>query len=136
MRYWLIPIVWAVGSGLLGYAWISSTGIGAVSYSIHDPHDPNRDIFARREARHRLLGIADGAVGLVAGLALARLRSRWAGAAVGGLAGAAIGLGGYWGILGPLPQVEGSAAFLAALGLPLGFATVRQTDETNQTTAA
>jgi len=136
-RRWLIPFVWAVGGGLLGYLAISSYGAGAADtfQFVGEPYDPQKDFFARREARHRLVGAAACAVGLAAGLVLVRLRSRWVGAAVGGVAGAAIGLGPYWDIGQPdtLPLAKGTAACLAALGLPVGFATVRQTAETGRT---
>src|SRR5262249_44615096 len=97
---WRVPACWAVAGGVGAYLAIASAGVGAADTftRVGDPPDPRGDIFARRAARHRLVGLAGVGVGLAAGLVLVGLRSRWAGAAVGGLAGVAIGFGPYWDI--------------------------------------
>src|SRR5262245_3533054 len=105
---WRMPVLWAIGGALFGYLAISSAGVGASTEFrvVGAPVDRETDIFVLRAARHRLVALACGGVGLAAGLLLAAIRSRWprtigggaAGAVVGGLAGAAIGFGPYWDI--------------------------------------
>lgn len=139
---WRLPALWAIGGGLAGYLAIASAGVGA-SPIFTKVGDPPSDIFALRAARHRLVGLACGGVGLAAGLVLAAIRSRWpgtlgggaAGAAVGGLAGAAIGFGPYWDIGQPpgvpLALAEGCFVNLGVLGLPAGFLSVRRPRRAN-----
>jgi len=129
---WRVPALWAIAGGVIGYLAIASAGVGAspTFADVSNPHDPQRDIFALRAARHRLVGFAGGCVGLAAGLVLVRLRSPWAGAVVGGLAGAAISFGPNWDI-GQPPGVPGALAAsclmpLSVLGLLFGFVSVRR----------
>jgi hypothetical protein len=140
-RCWLIPVAWAVGGGLLGYLAIGQVGVGASPFfqKVGEPYDPQKDFFALREARFQLLGAAGGVVGLAAGLALVRVRSRLAGAAIGGMAGAAIGFGSYWDFAANWTQPEirlsnasTAAVMLAIFGLLVGFASVRQAADTAQ----
>src|SRR5262245_43510810 len=128
---WRVPVFWAVAGGLVGYLAIASAGVGAAPYFGHvgDP-DPPPDIFVLRAARQRLVGLACGGVGLAAGLVLVCLRSRWVGAVVGGLAGAAISTGPNWDI-GQPPGVPRALAEsflmpLSVLGLVCGFVSVQR----------
>src|SRR5262245_61900079 len=83
---WRVPALWAIAGGVIGYLAIASAGVGAspTFADVNNRHDPQRDIFALRAARHRLVGFAGGCVGLAAGLVLVRLRSPWARAGGGG----------------------------------------------------
>jgi len=129
---WRIPALWAVVGGVVSYLAIASAGVGAspTFADVGNPHDPQPNFLSVRAARHRLVGLAGGGVGLAAGLVLLRLRSRWAGAVVGGLAGAAISFGPNWDI-GQPPGVPGALAAsclmpLSVLGLLFGFVSVRR----------
>ena len=123
---------------MVGYLAIAGAGVGASPNFAHvgDPN-PQPNIFVLRAARHRLVGLACGVVGLATGLVVAAIRSQWpgtlgggaAGAAVGGLAGAAISLGPNWDIGQPpgVPRAlaESCLAPLVVLGLLFGFVSVR-----------
>src|SRR5262249_21273807 len=97
---WRVLVLWAVVGGVGSYLPLSSVGVGAATtfQVAGGPYDAQQDFSALRETRHRLVGLVGGGVGVVAGLLFAALRSRAAGAVVGGLAGAAIGFGPYWDI--------------------------------------
>src|SRR5262245_59879474 len=129
---WRVPALWAIAGGVIGYLAIASAGVGAspTFADVSNPHDPQRDIFALRAAQHGLVGLACGGIGLAAGLVLVRLRSRWVGAEVGGLAGAAISSGPNWDVGQPPGVPLALAEFwlvpLGVLGLLFGFVSVRR----------
>src|SRR5262249_61867447 len=86
---WRVPALWAIAGGVIGYLAIASAGVGAspTFADVSNPHDPQRDIFALRAARHRLVGVAGGGGGGAARLGLGPLRSPRGGGGVRGGAG-------------------------------------------------